>query len=141
LAIFKYFLNNKNFNPQDKIIILGNKKENINYPPAKIKISKLKILPNEISFNIQNNNKGFLFMSNTFYPDWKVSINGKASKIYNTNLLFQAIFLNKGKHKVKIFFSPQLFYWGYFISLALIIIIILTLLILRWERRYHILNI
>lgn len=55
---------------------------------------------NEIEINTKNDSDGFLVLTDNYYPSWKVSIDGKESKIYKTDLTFRGILIPKGNHKV-----------------------------------------
>ena len=64
---------------------------------------------------------GFLFLSDSFYPGWKVYIDDEQGKILRANNNFRAVALNKGFHKVKFTYMPVLFYTGLAISCITVI--------------------
>lgn len=41
-----------------------------------------------------------LFLSDNFYPDWKVFVDGEKSKIFRADYSFRAVFLPAGQHQV-----------------------------------------
>jgi hypothetical protein len=61
---------------------------------------------------------GFLVLSDTYYPGWKVFVDGREDKIYQADYLFRAVLLRQGKHVVEFRYSPLSFRVGLAISLA-----------------------
>jgi hypothetical protein len=50
--------------------------------------------PNKIELSVSLNRPKILFMSETYYPGWKVYIDGNESRIYRANYAFRAVPLN-----------------------------------------------
>lgn len=55
---------------------------------------------NEISIRTQNIGYGFLVLTDVYYPTWHAYIDGKATKIYQTDHAFRGIFVPKGDHVI-----------------------------------------
>jgi uncharacterized membrane protein YfhO len=53
-----------------------------------------------------------LVVSDTYYPGWKVFVNGNPKKIYQANYAFRAVPLNAGIHKVEFVYDPVSFKLG-----------------------------
>jgi hypothetical protein len=53
---------------------------------------------NAVSLETTNSGNGFMVMSDTYYPTWKVFVDGKESKIYKTNHAFRGVYIPKGNH-------------------------------------------
>ena len=79
--------------------------EIINYEDQKV----------EIEADIKTH--GFLVLSDSFYPGWKVRIDGTEGKILRANYLVRAVELDPGKHKVEFYYDPVSFRVGLIISL------------------------
>lgn len=79
--------------------------------------------------NISTEKDGLLFVSDLYYPGWKVYINGKESKIYKANHTFRATLIPKGDHTINFAYKPDTFFkgvWaGAFSLIALIAILLL----------------
>lgn len=56
---------------------------------------------NSIIIDIENRGDGFLVLTDSFYPTWKVKIDGKESKIYRTNYNFRGVLVPEGNHKIE----------------------------------------
>ena len=88
--------------------------------------------PNKITIEADIVGKSkFLVLSDTYYPGWKVLVNGKRHKLLRADYIFRAVYIRPGKHIVKFVFSPFSFKAGVVISM-ITGLIILTLII------YHI---
>ena len=51
--------------------------------------------------------KGFLVFTDTFFPNWKVRVDGKEGEILKANLKFRAVPLPSGEHLVEFFYDPR----------------------------------
>lgn len=85
-----------------------------------------RINPNTVLVDIETGEKGFLILTDSFYPGWKAYVDEKKVEIFPANLLFRGIELKPGKHNVRFSFEPESFYLGIFIaSLSAISILVL----------------
>lgn len=55
---------------------------------------------NKVVVETENSEKGFLLLTDTFYPTWKAEIDGQKTKIYLTDFNFRGIIVPKGKHRI-----------------------------------------
>lgn len=60
---------------------------------------------------------GFLVLSDTIYPGWRVRVDGKEEKIYPTDYAIRGVFLDKGTHTVEFYYRPISFKLGFYLSL------------------------
>ena len=60
---------------------------------------------NEITIKTQNHGDGFLILTDTFYPAWHVTIDGKESRIYRADYNFRGIIVPKGSHILNFYIS------------------------------------
>ena len=116
-------------------------KENINFqktifleekPEYQGRVSKEIIRSNFKKIKIYSSNlieievglakKGFLFLSDSYYPGWKVSIDEKPGKILKANYNFRGVALNKGIHLIKFVYKSDLFYIGMIITCVTLVI-------------------
>lgn len=68
--------------------------------------------PNKIILNAATDSSGFLILSDTYYPGWSVSVDGKKEPIYRANMAFRAVFLRPGSHSVEFTYRPVGFMAG-----------------------------
>lgn len=50
----------------------------------------------------ENDNDGYLVLSNVYYPVWKLLIDGVTQPICKTDFAFQGFFVPKGEHEIKL---------------------------------------
>ena len=84
--------------------------------------------PNEVIIEANLKRAGFLVLTDTYYPGWKVYIDGKESKIYRADYLFRAVPLPKGRQVVRYVYDPLSFKIGLLISLgtALVLLVLMV---------------
>ncbi|MEW6097417.1 MAG: YfhO family protein [bacterium] len=89
--------------------------------------SKIKIVdyqPNKVILNGYCDVDCILFLSDTYYPNWKAFIDGKPTKVYRANYAFRAINFPAGSHKVEFVYLPLSFLVGIIGSVITVFILI-----------------
>lgn len=120
------FLHSSEFNPLEVVAIenfpksilisldsTNNKK--ISFTSTNVQL--LKYTEEQIVLKTTLPSPAFLFLSDYFYPGWKVFVDKKLNKIYRANYLFKAVFLDKGEHIIEFIFRPASFILGAIISI------------------------
>ncbi len=78
-----------------------------------------KIYKNQESIiDVTTSKNGMLFISDAYYPGWKMFVDDKEVKIYKANFAFRAIEIPKGNHTVKMIYEPESFKDGLKISIG-----------------------
>lgn len=80
-----------------------------------------KYSANEVIVETEMNSNGFLVLSDTYYPGWKVYVDGVQEKIYRADYLLRSVYLTAGRHDVRFVYDPISFKAGSFISLGTVI--------------------
>lgn len=98
IAIQKMFLNNIDL--RTTAIVEGE------YPLQGISLATgsaeiLYYSPNKIKILTQNENVGFIVLTDSYYPTWKAYIDNKETKIFRTNFNFRGIIVPPGKHNLE----------------------------------------
>ena len=58
---------------------------------------------NKVVIETENGSTGFLVLSDSFYPTWKATIDGKGTKIYRTDYNFRGIIVPGGSHRIEFY--------------------------------------
>lgn len=97
----------------------------------------LKVLQDngqEIVIEAESKRPEILLSADTFYPGWKLLVDGRESKIRQANLFLRAAALPAGKHRLEFRYEPLSLYAGTCAALAsLLILLILTFVWFRTE--------
>jgi len=78
----------------------------------------------KLSVEIGAEESGYLILADSFYPGWRVWINGIEAKIHRVNGWMRAVSVPAGRSKVNFDYSPRSFLWG---SIFAIIGVLVTL--------------
>ncbi|MBN1383693.1 MAG: YfhO family protein [Elusimicrobia bacterium] len=117
----------KNFDTRNMMIL----EEGVEFNPILINNSKAiitKLENTEVSIEAKLIDDGILFLSDTYYPGWKVFVDNKEEKIYRANYLFRAVPLKKGSHVVKFIFEPLSYKIGKYISIITFLLVVLSII-------------
>lgn len=88
-------------------------------------VSLVSYTPNMIVLDTDSICNVMLSTSEVYYPGWKAKIDDKDTEIYRSNTAFRSLYVPKGKHTIKVYYRPTIFYIGGLISLASILGMIL----------------
>lgn len=73
---------------------------------------------NDVDIECSNDRPCFLFLSDNFYPGWRVWVDGVEKPIYQADGTFRAVpLLGVGQHRVKMSYYPPIIIWTFFYSL------------------------
>lgn len=110
------FLQSPEFEPTKTVLL----EEEVNWggkPSDTAVVQIVKFTPHEIELLTESPDKGFLFLSETFYPGWQAYVNGEETKIYRANYNFRAVRLEAGTQTVRFVYNPKPIKIGFLISL------------------------
>jgi hypothetical protein len=86
-------------------------------------------LEDKIDIEVNASGNNFLFLSSTYLPGWKATIDGKETRTYIANHGYIGIIVPNGKHQVQFAFAPESFYLSKNIALVLSSLVVFGLLI------------
>jgi hypothetical protein len=92
------------FNPKTDAIVEYENDSDVNNLPTSWKTGSATITSyeeNNIVIKTASDEDGFLVLTDSFYPTWHVSIDGKETKIYRANYNFRGVVVPKGDHTVE----------------------------------------
>jgi hypothetical protein len=82
-----------------------------------------------LSFTTNSVEDAYLVVSDTFYPGWRVSVDGILQKPIQVNILQRAVAVPSGRHTIVWYFVPYSFYIGFVLSsLGLFSIVVLFII-------------
>lgn len=115
-------------NRDPKTVIL---EEDLKIPIQKGKgeVRLINYTPNKVTFSAETKSNNIFFISDNFFPGWKVLIDDNISKIYRANYSFRAVPVLKGNHRVEFVYSPDSFKIGFIISLISFLSLVMYVII------------
>jgi uncharacterized membrane protein YfhO len=73
--------------------------------------------PDKVIVKVNTEQKGFLVLSDAYFPGWKAFVDGKEQKIYLTNYLIRSVFVDQGTHTVEFVYQPISYKLGAWLTL------------------------
>lgn len=71
----------------------------------------------QVTIHASLNGSGVLILADSYYPGWRVYVNGEEKEILRANFFFRAVPLSEGEHLVEFRYQPRSFTIGLAISL------------------------
>ncbi|MCL4354273.1 YfhO family protein [Patescibacteria group bacterium] len=113
-----------------KKTILLEEKPDINIDKNSVgEVNLLSYNSNQVKFSTSSSGNSILFLSDNYYPEWKVKVDGVNTKLLRADYTFRAVVIPSGKHNVEFYYDPVSFVRGLAVSavsLGFLLIIFFT---------------
>lgn len=129
-------LKSPDFDFRNAVIVEEEPESPLIQPSTKDLVKITNYSPHEVIIAAKTDQAGFLVLTDTNYPGWKVYVDGKEDKIFKANYIMRAVYLKPGQHEIKFIYSPRPFKAGATISVATLLGILVILLgSMYWGKR------
>lgn len=110
------------FDPRDEVLLAGEDKLTSSAPPSTVgeRVSKVQIVrytSRQVEVEVELDQPGYLVLLDSYYPGWRVTVDGRPATIQRANVLFRAVALDAGRHMVTFVYDPLTLKVGAAISL------------------------
>jgi len=79
--------------------------------------------PTRVRLEVDLDGAGLVVLSDTFYPGWRASVDGRPAPIHRVNGVFRGVFVDGGRHEVMMRFLPSSQMWGLGVSAAALLVV------------------
>jgi len=86
---------------------------------------------NNVKMDVEVDKDGILVFSDSYYPGWKAKVDGRDTKIYQSNVTQRAVIIPSGNHRVEFIFQPETILVGFLFTILGIVLFIIFLIITR----------
>lgn len=91
--------------------------------------------PNHVTINAELRQEGVLVLADTYYPDWKVYVDGVEGKIYKADYALRGVYLTAGSHKVEFVYDSQTLKVAGGVSIVTLILTLGGIMFICWRER------
>jgi len=95
-------------------------------------VTNITYSPNKVELLTEQNGEGFLVLLDTYFPGWKVEVDGKPERIYRANYFYRGVKLAPGSHRIEFSYEPVGLRMG--ATISGVTFILLVLLFFKRER-------
>lgn len=133
---YKELLGSKDFDPRELVLLDEDPYSLSTIRGERAGVENESVLitnyqPNKIELSVSLNRPKILFMSETYYPGWKVYIDGNKGRIYRANYAFRGVPLSQGTHEVVFVYDPFILKLG----MALTLTGLVLCAVLLWKQK------
>jgi hypothetical protein len=79
----------------------------------------------QLSLATESRGPGLVFVSETWYPGWQASVDGRPTDLLRLNGYFRGVVVPAGKHLVTMTYQPRLLLWGAVLSAFACLVVLL----------------
>jgi hypothetical protein len=91
--------------------------------------------PEKIVVQANTDTSGYLLLTDAYYPGWLATIDGQPAEILRADVMFRAVRLEPGAHRVQFEYRPATLYWGSRVSaVALLLWLVALIGVVRWRK-------
>lgn len=91
---------------------------------------------NSSTLTVHASGKALLYVSDSYYPGWKVYIDGTQGEIVRANYLFRGVVIPAGVHKVDFAYDPDSFSYGVIASVLAVVALLFISALARFRGVY-----
>jgi membrane protein YfhO len=92
--------------------------------------------PNYVRLHASLGSSGWLVLTDTYYPGWKVRVDGKTGQIVPADYIFRGVPLEQGAHVIEFSYRPSSFVVGAAISIASLMVLFTAGIVIRLRSRF-----
>jgi hypothetical protein len=86
-----------------------------------------------VSVRVENHTSGILTLSDTYYPWWRVFVDGVEKPLFRTYTTLRGVMIEPGRHSVEFVYDPRVFHILFKLSNGLLAILLVGALVV-WRR-------
>ena len=95
--------------------------------------------PEQITIDVDAARDSYLVLTDAYYPGWVATVDGQPVPIDRADILFRAVKVPAGQHRVELHYQPQSFSIGALISIGTMVIVIIAWASVRRRKRSRVL--
>ncbi len=125
------------FNPAKVVVIEDRENEGMRERENSPSISPSLIpsiisdLPEQVVIDVATLSDSYLVLTDAYYPGWVATVDGQPAHIERADLLFRAVQVPAGRHRVEFWYQPQSFSVGVAISIGTVVVLVVAWFIAR----------
>jgi hypothetical protein len=118
------------FDPAAVIVLMGDTSspalsEGKPSPLARTELFFYEYEPERVVATVAAPAEGWLLFSDAWYPGWEATVDGQPAPVERADILFRAVAVPAGEHRVELVYRPASFRWGAVISLGALVLLLL----------------
>ncbi len=115
------------FDPRREVLLVGEGAAACDSVAAPGRVGIVSYRPHEVVMGAEAAGDCYLFISDTYYPGWKATVDGSETPVLRANYAFRALSVPEGKHEVRMFFDSASFRIGIILSIAGLVLLAVLL--------------
>jgi hypothetical protein len=134
------------FDPAKTVVMMGDggnegKSDRANRLPISQSLvpSIVSYAPEQAVIDVEAPQPGYLVLTDAYYPGWTATVDGQPVEIERADIMFRAVKIPAGQHRVELRYQPPSFTLGLLISIVTAVVLIGVWLIVHRRNRSRVL--
>lgn len=116
-AMLRY-MTGQGFDPRREVLLEGREADTVSGAPGAWQAEVIAAEPNTVEVAVTTEGGGYLVLADTYYPGWRVAVDGSRQALLRGNYAMRAVWVRPGTHRVRFEYRPWSVGLGAAISLA-----------------------
>ncbi len=123
-------MQSETFDPAKTVVLSGageneGRREGETSPPSSPSLtpSIVSYSPERIVIDVTAPQPGYLVLTDAYYPGWLATVDDKPVEVERADILFRAVKIPAGQHRVELRYQPQSFTFGLLISIGTVVVL------------------
>lgn len=122
---FEEWLQNPDISPYQ--IYVEEKQEEVEEKNVTAEVNTERFISGDIQIKTSKDTAGYLVVQQSWYPWWRVAVDGQKAEIVKINNAFIGVYLEAGEHQINFYFQPVDFYIGACITMVFLTLFLVNL--------------
>ncbi len=106
------------FDPSRTVVLIGNQSNSPDHSVTPSPCHFVTYTPEYAAIDVDAAQDGYLVLTDAYYPGWVATIDGQPTNIERADVMFRAVKVPAGQHRVEMRYEPQSFRIGMWVTIG-----------------------
>jgi hypothetical protein len=119
-------MRNESFDPATQVVLAQPSAGLSSRPSGQESVHITHYAPERVEIAVKASAPGYLVLTDAWYPGWEAAVDGEPTEVQQADLLFRAVAVEAGDHRVVFSFRPQSLRAGMAFSLVGLVLLVVA---------------
>jgi len=127
-SVYSFMAKNPELDFRNTVVLETSDIENSESGAVTSEVKIEKYLPDQVDISTRCNSPGYLVLTDTYYPGWSATVNGKTGKILRADGPFRGVKIPAGENRIEFRYEPLSFRIGLWFTLSTLLTTVILII-------------